>query len=131
MTNCIEWQKAKDKAGYGVSWLKGKWIRAHRKAYIETFGDIPKELVVRHTCDNRSCVNPDHLVLGTHQQNSTDMVERNRQAKGSNVGTAKLTEELVQMIRSMNGSSSNLAEFFNVSKTTIKDIKKNRIWKHV
>jgi DNA invertase Pin-like site-specific DNA recombinase len=59
------------------------------------------------------------------------MTSRNRQAKGSKVGTSKLTEELVKMIRSMSGSSSTLSTFFGVSKTTIKDIKNNKIWKHV
>ena len=131
MTACIEWDKAKDKAGYGVSWLNGKWIRAHRKAYIQNKGEIPDDLVVRHTCDNKACVNPDHLILGTHQDNSTDMVSRDRQAKGSLVGTAKLTEEIVVMIRSLSGSSQQLAKFFDCSKTTIKDIRNTKIWKHV
>ena len=131
MTACIEWDKAKDKAGYGVSWLNGKWIRAHRKSYIQNKGEIPDDLVVRHTCDNKACVNPDHLILGTHQDNSTDMVSRNRQAKGSLIGTAKLTEEIVVMIRSLSGSSQQLAKFFNCSNTTIKDIRNNKIWKHV
>ena len=92
---------------------------------------MPDDLVVRHTCDNKACVNPDHLILGTHQDNSTDMVSRDRQAKGSLVGTAKLTEEIVVMIRSLSGSSQQLAKFFDCSKTTIKDIRNNKIWKHV
>jgi len=130
-TPCIEWTKARDKAGYGVSWMGGKFIRAHRKAYLLHKGDIPKGQVVRHTCDNRGCVNPTHLLLGTNADNSKDMLDRHRQAKGSNVGTSKLTEELVTMIRSMSGSSSLLSEFFNCSRTTIKDIKNNKLWRHV
>jgi len=129
--SCLEWTKAKDKGGYGVSWLHGKWTRAHRKIYIENFGPIPEGMVVRHTCDNRSCVNPNHLVLGTHQQNSTDMVTRNRQSRGEQVGTSKLTDDIVRMIRSLSGSSRKLAEFFGCSSTTVKDIKKNKIWSHV
>lgn len=129
--NCIEWTKAKDKAGYGVSWKAGKYIRAHRKAYEDAYGPIPSGQVVRHTCDNRSCVNPNHLILGTYKQNSQDMVDRNRQAKGSRVGTSKLTEELVKIIKSLSGTSKQLANFFGVSATTIKDIRNNKIWKHV
>lgn len=129
--NCIEWNKAKDRAGYGVSWLDGKWIRVHRKVYIQTFGPIPSNLVVRHICDNRSCVNPEHLVLGTHKQNSLDMVERNRQAKGEQVGTSKLTTEIVSMIRSMSGSARQIASFIGCSSTTVKDIKNKKYWKHV
>lgn len=129
--DCIEWTKAKDKSGYGVSWLNGRWIRAHQKAYIQKNGQIPAGLVVRHTCDNRSCVNPDHLVLGTHKQNSQDMVERNRQAKGSGIGTSVLTEELVLWIRESTQSSSKVAFALNVSATTVKDVRKNKIWRHV
>lgn len=128
---CTLWTKAKDKAGYGVSWLNGKYIRAHVKAFKEVNGDIPTGQVVRHTCDNRSCVNPNHLILGTYQDNSQDMVDRNRQAKGEQVGTSKLTEDIVKMIRSMSGSSRQLAEFFGCSKTNIKDIKNNKIWRHI
>ena len=128
---CQEWTKAKDKNGYGVSWLNGKWTRAHRKIYIENYGPIPEGMIVRHTCDNRLCINPNHLVLGTHQQNSTDMVTRNRQARGEQVGTSKLTDDVVRMIRSLSGSSRKLAEFFGCSGTTIKDIKKNKIWSHI
>lgn len=129
--SCQEWKKAKDAGGYGVSWKDGKYIRAHRKVYIETHGPIPSGLVVRHTCDNRACVNPDHLILGTRADNSKDMVDRNRQAFGTKVGTSKLTDDIVRMIRSMSGSSQQLATFFGCSKTNIKDIKNNKIWKHV
>lgn len=129
--SCIEWNKAKDKAGYGVSWLNGKWIRAHRKVYIQTYGSIPQNLVVRHSCDNRSCVNPNHLILGTHQQNSSDMVTRDRQAKGELVGTSILTNETVLIIRSLSGSSRKIASFIGCSATTVKDIKNKKHWKHL
>lgn len=129
--SCIEWTKAKDKAGYGVSWFNGKWIRAHQKAYIQANGPVPTGLVIRHTCDNRSCINPKHLILGTYKQNSQDMVDRNRQAKGSQIGNSILTEELVLMIKSMSGSSRKVATLLGCSATTIKDIRNNKIWKHV
>lgn len=128
---CNPWTKAINNLGYGISWKDGKTISAHRKVYEELNGPIPKGLVVRHTCDNRSCVNPKHLILGTAKQNSQDMVERNRQAKGSKVGTSVLTEEIVLMIKSMSGSSRKVATLFGCSATTIKDIRKNKIWKHV
>lgn len=128
---CILWTQAKDRAGYGISWKDGKFIRAHRKAYIETHGPIQSGLMVRHTCDNRSCINPNHLILGTAKQNSQDMVERNRQAKGIKVGTSVLNEDAVRIIRSLSGTSRQLANFIGCSMTTIKDIKTNKYWKHV
>lgn len=129
--DCILWNKAKDKAGYGVSWLNGKYIRAHVKAFKLSKGDIPVGLLVRHTCDNRACCNPEHLVLGTYKDNSQDMVTRNRQAKGEQVGTSKLTEDIIKMIRSMNGTSRQIAEFFGCSKTQVLSIKNNTSWKHL
>lgn len=128
---CVLWTQARDKAGYGVSWKDGKVIRAHRKVYLETYGPIPTGLMVRHTCDNRSCVNPKHLLLGTAKQNSQDMVERNRQAKGTKVGTSILNEDTVRIIRSLSGTSQQLADFVGCSTTTIKDIRNNKHWKHV
>lgn len=128
---CNPWTKAINNLGYGVSWKDGKTIAAHRKVYEETYGPIPTGFVVRHTCDNKSCVNPNHLILGTPKQNSQDMVDRNRQAKGSQVGTSVLTEEIVLMIRSLSGSSRQLAKLFGCSATTIKDIRNNKYWKHI
>jgi hypothetical protein len=128
---CMPWNKAINNCGYGISWKNGKTISAHRKTYEESFGEIPKGLVVRHTCDNKSCVNPKHLILGTYADNSKDMTSRNRQAKGSKVGTSKLTEEIVIMIRSLSGSSRQIANLLGCSATTIKDIKNNKYWKHV
>lgn len=129
--SCMPWNKAINNCGYGISWKNGKTISAHRKIYEEQNGAIPVGMVVRHTCDNKSCVNPKHLVLGTHKQNSDDMVQRNRQAKGESVGTSILTADIIYMIRSLSGSSTELARFFGCSKTTIKDIRKGKIWKHL
>lgn len=128
---CAPWTKAINNLGYGISWKNGKPISAHRKIYEETYGPIPTGLVVRHTCDNRACVNPNHLVLGTPKQNSQDMVDRNRQARGSKVGTSILTEDVVLMIKSLSGSSRQVAKLIGCSATTIKDIRNNKLWKHV
>jgi len=88
-------------------------------------------MLVRHTCDNKACVNPDHLILGTSADNSKDMTDRNRQAKGERVGTSILTEDTVKLIKSLSGSSRKVAKFLGCSATTIKDIRKGKIWKHV
>lgn len=130
-TECIIWTKAINNIGYGVSWKNGKTIGAHREAYEKVHGSIPKGMVVRHDCDNKACVNPDHLRLGTYADNSADMVKRNRQAKGEKVGNSVLTNDLVLIIRSLSGSAKEVASLLGCSKTTVKDVRSGKLWSHV
>jgi hypothetical protein len=77
--------------GYGwVSW-RGTQMGAHRVAWILTHGEIPKGMHVLHRCDNRRCVNPDHLFLGTHLDNMADMYSKGRNTRGA-LAKAKITE---------------------------------------
>jgi HNH endonuclease len=77
-TGCLEWLRSKNKLGYGSIRVNGKTHFAHRVAYIIFKGDIPEGMCVCHACDVPYCVNPDHLWIGTHKQNSQDMVNKNR-----------------------------------------------------
>lgn len=103
MTECIDHGKAgHTKNGYAMSWFNGKSISDHRLAYCKKMGILPeciKGQVVRHTCDNQRCVNPDHLIIGTYQDNMDDKVARNRQTKGVDVAISVLTPEAVIAIR--------------------------------
>lgn len=118
--------------GYGQFSLHGFPYGAHVVSYNHFNGQIQKGLMVRHTCDNRDCVNPAHLISGTHQDNMDDMVERKRQAHNSFPGEShpmvKLTDEQVAEIRrlyvpySKDFNGKMLAARFGVTQTQISKI---------
>ena len=134
MSQCIEWTGTVDTSnGYGVKWCKERnnWQGAHRWTYEQHHGPIPKGLVVRHLCHNKTCVNPEHLAIGTPADNSQDDVDADRQLKGEQIATSKLIKQQVLDIRSTSLSGIKLAEIYGVHKTTIYDILKRRLWKHI
>lgn len=130
-TGCIRFTGGLNSSGYGNLWVDGKTVGAHRVAYELANGPIPKGSVLRHTCDNRYCVNPKHLVLGTHRDNMEDMTKRGRQAKGSQISTCVLTEDDVRFIRSSDKSGVELARILGISPVTISRIKRRLTWQHV
>lgn len=121
--------------GYGQAWHEGGRYSAHRLSYILTYGSIPKGMVVMHTCDNPACVNPKHLSVGTHMDNSLDMVTKGRQCKGERVNTAKLTAENVESFRSRfalgDTSLTALARIFGIGLSQASRIVRYQTWKHL
>ena len=130
---CWIWLGAKLKEGYGIIHYKGKLIGAHRASYELYVGEIPDGLIVRHKCDTPSCVNPDHLVIGTHKENAKDRGERGRASirRGSKNHMAKLDESQILHIRADNRSQTAIAKEFGVSRALIGYIKKKSIWNHI
>jgi hypothetical protein len=126
--SCIESIYASNSSGYPVKEVGGKTLYHHRLIAGASKGEV-----VLHTCDNKRCVNPDHLKLGTPAENSADMVSKGRQTKGEDSHLSRLSEFLVKEIRSVQGdmSSREAAALFGCSKTNILDIWKRKIWKHV
>jgi len=103
-----------------------KSIGAHRFSFELVHGAIPKSMYVCHKCDTPLCVNPDHLFVGTHQDNMRDMVQKRRSFTGrgeNKKGRAKLTNQQADQIRKMNISHTKIAALFGVSTTTIGRIK--------
>lgn len=156
---CWEWNGWMAANGYGGVDYRGKRYKAHRMSYMLSKGEIQQGLFVCHTCDNRKCVNPNHLWLGTREENMQDCIRKRRGAwdtkpermphgerhwmnlyperrfYGTKNVNCRLNEELVVEIRSLYGHSGNtipsLAKKFNVSKATIHRVIKGKVWSWV
>jgi hypothetical protein len=129
-SGCQIWTGCLMPNGYGQFHLNGKTAYAHRVAYELHYGSIG-ELFVLHKCDNRRCVNPSHLFLGTFNDNMRDMTKKGRQAHGEKNGQAKLTIDQVLAIRAATGSQTDIAKPYQISDRTVGDIKRRRSWKTV
>ncbi len=120
--------------GYGQIKYLGKRTRAHRVSWEMHNGPIPDGLQALHKCDNKICVNPAHLFLGTIAENMADKQAKNRQVFGEKHGRAKLTSGDVRSIRSLrvNGTGvTALSRKFGVCKTTVEKIIGGKLWKRL
>ena len=133
-SGCWVWTASLHRVGYGQIRHDERILRAHRVSYELHIGPIPAGMHVLHKCDNRSCVNPDHLFLGTNDDNVADMVTKGRQSKGEKNGKARLTEDNVREIRrrlAAGEKNKDLSVEFGVSTASISKIAKRKTWGHV
>ena len=140
---CWQWTGSVDKDGYSVfnylTYTKDKIHRGHRFSHsVFNMDELKDGLVVMHSCNNTSCVNPNHLSQGTHNQNMDYMLKCGRKIgpRGEKQGQSKLTEQIVRQIYidyriNKIGSSYKVAEKYNISRTTVSSIANGYNWKHL
>ena len=137
--NCWEWMASKIPRGYGTIKIDGKVKRAHRVAWELCNGQIPEGLHCLHSCDNTSCCNPDHLFLGTHQDNMTDMANKGRSKnvprRGEASNFSRINENVVRNIRRYYAAGAVtqqwLANVYGISRSNVGMIVTRKRWSHI
>jgi hypothetical protein len=132
-TGCWLWHQFLTIHGYGQLTFRKKIYKAHRFSYETFIGKIPKGLFVCHKCDEPSCINPDHLFLGTHLDNVKDMVNKKRHSFGERKINSKVTAVSAQIIRECwskfgRGSQDRIASYFNISQSNVSMIASRITW---
>lgn len=125
---CWEWQGQRNHKGYGEISINNKWLKAHRYSWSLANGSIPSGMQVCHTCDNRACVRPAHLFVGTNSDNQRDAVQKGRGP------SAKVSPSEVRAIRGLFGQGLTAREIgtrFGVSASVIQRIKDRKAYAYV
>lgn len=125
-TPCWIWTAYTFSKGYGQFWNGSRIMLAHRYSWELHYGTLPKNLFICHKCDNPPCVNPEHLFLGTHQDNMDDMIAKNRDYHNK-----KLTDAQVLQIYNSIKPAKDVAEEYKVHVSTIHEIKRGVTYKKV
>jgi hypothetical protein len=121
----------RNRKGYVDICRNGIRTKLHRYSYELANGSIPAGMIVLHSCDNPACFNPDHLRIGTIEDNNKDKTAKQRQVKGEAVHTSKLSVEQVIDIQNDERSNRVIAKEYGVAHSTIGRIKRGVNWKDV
>lgn len=131
---CWEWTRAISSKGYGKIGRGGRGnghVPAHRVSWEMTHGAIDSGLFVCHRCDNRRCVRPSHLFLGTNADNMRDAATKGRSPRGDGHSNSKLTRDAVLDIRSSSETQDALARKYSVAQSAISMARNRKTWRHV
>jgi hypothetical protein len=128
-SGCWLWTGAVTTSGYGKIKTGNFRMDAHRAAFVLFKGDIPKGKLVCHTCDVKSCVNPDHLFLGTDADNSRDAALKGRLPCRENHPMSKLKWSDIFEIRMSTERQGVVAKRYGITQGHVSSIKSNKIWK--
>ena len=132
---CWLWCASKDQNGYGMFYLAPHVTKASRASWVLYRGEIPEGMFVCHKCDTPSCVNPDHLFLGTQSDNMNDCIAKGRNVPchGSRNGRSLLSVSDVHAIRELAKSHTirHIATLYPVSSQQISDIVNRKKWRHI
>jgi hypothetical protein len=130
-SGCWLWTGGATPSGHGHFWLRGKTKKAHRISYELKCGPVEDGKIICHKCDVPSCVNPDHLFVGSPADNSRDMVAKARQKKGVDVNTAKITPDAVRHIRAKVLTSREYCDLYGINYRSVWNIQTRKTWRHV
>ena len=134
-SGCWEWTAHRSARGYAqIGDGRGGRKPAHRTSYELFVGPIPPGMLVCHKCDNKGCVNPNHLFIGTSGDNMRDMAEKNRSTFGERSARAKLTsDEVREIIRMLSEgiTGKDIANHFAINHRTVSEIKVGNNWKRI
>lgn len=126
--DCIDHGKRSGYDVYAYKWRNGKQYPLHRLVYADEQGidisELPFEVVIRHICDNRRCINPSHLIRGSRAENTKDMMVRGR-------FKSAVTQREALEIMASEIPVQKLAEVYNVTRQTIRKIKNKSSWSHI
>ena len=119
LNGCTTWSGGRDQEGYPLFWWQGATKRASRVLWELLYGEIPSDMVIRHTCDNPECLRSGHLLLGTNKENTGDALQRGRMV-GPRKVTKEIEAEIVRLRQKERWKVWKIAKHFNISQSSVK-----------